>query len=1034
MGNDAIVVSVPKPEGVPSLNNTFGAVSNENGLFVANSVNHGTLTQIGAQTNNYYSYASQDSSATEWDKRAQMIMAWLPRLNYSNVHNGFLHLMANQRDTAALVFWQTSTIIEELLNSHETCQVAFLYLSYERRQGKTPSVKDLLGSLANQLITQRSDSSTLPSCLQVLWNKENKTADPFGNPPGMLQLEDLLSDLSSISKTFIVIDALDEIDSRQRQDLLHHLRRIKNVSILITSRDPSIKDFESVEILAHQEDIHNYIEQECDKLWYLSEQDGDLKTDIKRIITTKANGIFLLVRSHMEIIAALTDRGEIRTALERLPSDPNSMYTNTLQRIRNQEDPKRRWTMAILGWMVHVYRPLDFEELRHALLIGGPVELPLQAGDVSFEHSSMLSRETILALCCGLVETDSSRCDSLRLIHFTAMEFFAERSAELFPGFDARIALACAKYLSIPRLEVPDPSIPEVRHRQYTDSDYRDGRNNYTEEFKEYGRLQDHCKSREEMKLGKKIKEFDEHTYVMKCSTFSKEMNVMLPGLPDKRYTNGSGVLTQLTIELKLWLYPFLAYAGKYLAHHCRKISHDNDRSPVDYQIRKIWDSPAKLKLVEWLLDNIGYRRTLGLKTLTDYAAFFGSPTLVQISGDREKAFRIAINNGCQDVVRALLSSGPMVDLSTPRGHSTLLSAAQKGSLQAVNDFVCIISDNLDKAKKYHKSVTRRTKDWFGRRPPLDASGHDYYFPGLSLIEIEGYIRLLLASTRGDAGVISKLIEEKCIDLPLIASVELSKTTLKQKGVQESQVKALLTTTSFFLCVENCHTQAASVFLDHGTSVESLDFESQRPLHRAVHRNSHKMAELLLSRGARTDVKDINGQPVWRMSTGPDRAEVLERLIESSADAGASALYSAVYDGDVELLQMAVRFGADPSFREQNGETPLHMACQCDQAQLTSILLEAGADHSIQGLNGRTPLHIAAYWGFNDCLKLLLEHGADVSMQDNNGSTALHLAICDANEKCVELLLHHGAKIDLASEGKIDPRRISLKHFLGDGE
>ena len=43
--------------------------------------------------------------------------------------------------------------------------------------------------------------------------------------------------------------------------------------------------------------------------------------------------------------------------------------------------------------------------------------------------------------------------------------------------------------------------------------------------------------------------------------------------------------------------------------------------------------------------------------------------------------------------------------------------------------------------------------------------------------------------------------------------------------------------------------------------------------------------------------------------------------------------------------------------------------------------------------NGQTPLHIAASKGYFECLTLLLNGGADPSLTDNDGSTPLHLAL-----------------------------------------
>ncbi|KAK7529657.1 uncharacterized protein J3D65DRAFT_642712 [Phyllosticta citribraziliensis] len=94
----------------------------------------------------------------------------------------------------------------------------------------------------------------------------------------------------------------------------------------------------------------------------------------------------------------------------------------------------------------------------------------------------------------------------------------------------------------------------------------------------------------------------------------------------------------------------------------------------------------------------------------------------------------------------------------------------------------------------------------------------------------------------------------------------------------ENRVKALLIYTAFFLCVENCHTQAVEVLLDHGIEVDSRDLEWQTPLHRAVVLNCWPIMKLLLSRQACLD---------WRMwlpesGTNSVEGEILSQLFGSS--------------------------------------------------------------------------------------------------------------------------------------------------------
>lgn len=578
----------------------------------------------------------------------------------------------------------------------------------------------------------------------------------------------------------------------------------------------------------------------------------------------------------MDTLASMVSTGEVRRALQKLPSDPDAMYTDALKRINAQHISKRQWALSILGWMVHMQRPLQLDELRHALLIGDNMgNGALQPGDPPFfDHSYLLSREDILAFSCGLVEIDANNEDTVKLIHFTAQEFFDERRLEYFPNFHARIALACAKYLCLPRLEVADPDRPEERqYGEYTSSDLRDGPNDYTEEFREYERLRDYSKCKEEIRLGKRIDKLDEYEYIVRHVIVPKNVDCRRPWgpLPAKDYTNGSGVLRVLNPGEKLWLYPFTVYAGNFMAHHFRNIGDDDSRAVVEDQTRMLWERPQKLALQKWIICKLSWDIGLQLETLTDYAAFVGSPRLLELYSKglpiavREKALEIAIQNGCSHVVKALLSTG-LVNLTSFNGHCLLLGAAQKGFLREVNEVVCSIADSLERAKRYRKSrtVMTRTKDWFDGQPRLDTSKHGQHFPGLSMIKLEAYIRLLEASASGNAAAVRQLFENQSVDAAISADPAAK---VKPNKVLEIETKAHLVKTSFFLCAENSHEQAVEVLLDNGIDVDARDNEWQTPLLRAVYRDSWPIMKLLLRKGATIDWR------MWMIDERPDRGE-----------------------------------------------------------------------------------------------------------------------------------------------------------------
>ncbi len=78
--------------------------------------------------------------------------------------------------------------------------------------------------------------------------------------------------------------------------------------------------------------------------------------------------------------------------------------------------------------------------------------------------------------------------------------------------------------------------------------------------------------------------------------------------------------------------------------------------------------------------------------------------------------------------------------------------------------------------------------------------------------------------------------------------------------------------------------------------------------------------------------------------------------------------------------------------------------------------------HQIDSVNykndyGDTPLHVVANWGDCEAIELLLEAGADINSIGERGYTPLHCASEQNHPKAILLLLSVGAKIQSDDDG-----------------
>ncbi|CAL8266818.1 protein phosphatase 1 regulatory subunit 12C [Gadus morhua] len=70
---------------------------------------------------------------------------------------------------------------------------------------------------------------------------------------------------------------------------------------------------------------------------------------------------------------------------------------------------------------------------------------------------------------------------------------------------------------------------------------------------------------------------------------------------------------------------------------------------------------------------------------------------------------------------------------------------------------------------------------------------------------------------------------------------------------------------------------------------------------------------------------------------------------------GMAPLHEAVLTGNLEVVKELVRYGADVHQRDEDGWTPLHMACSDGFPLIASFLLSAGGSREAQNNNGEKP-------------------------------------------------------------------------------
>jgi len=106
----------------------------------------------------------------------------------------------------------------------------------------------------------------------------------------------------------------------------------------------------------------------------------------------------------------------------------------------------------------------------------------------------------------------------------------------------------------------------------------------------------------------------------------------------------------------------------------------------------------------------------------------------------------------------------------------------------------------------------------------------------------------------------------------------------------------------------------------------------------------------------------------------------------------------------------------------EDEETPLHLAIALGYEQIAQQLVHFGSSLYETDEEGNTPLHVACTESLG-LVRHLVENGADVNARNSNKQTALHLAAMIQNSALVEYLLSHGAcedVIDIYGQRPVD--------------
>ncbi|XP_034949608.1 ankyrin-1-like [Chelonus insularis] len=233
--------------------------------------------------------------------------------------------------------------------------------------------------------------------------------------------------------------------------------------------------------------------------------------------------------------------------------------------------------------------------------------------------------------------------------------------------------------------------------------------------------------------------------------------------------------------------------------------------------------------------------------------------------------------------------------------------------------------------------------------------------------------------------------------------------------------------TALHFSCERKHKTTSSIIqllLEHNAYTEAVNWVGRTPLFVACLKGNNEAVKILLENHANPNVRDRNGETAlhlicsWESKTNLQIIKLLLKYnadIEAMDDRGWTPLITACSIGNAEVVKCLLEHHANPNVTDWIGQPALHLVCSWESEttpQIIKLLLKYNADIEAVDEQGRTPLFVACKSGNVAAVQCLLENHVNPNATNQHSQTALHY-ICSAKPgttlQIIQLLLKHNA-------------------------